>query len=173
MISDIDAWLRWFSGVNKRAVRDIGSLPAEAEGWKPETGDGENAWGIGELVRHMATSRMWFARAYCGEGWTTHQWEDPTDTHEQWEAALNKSMAFVSERMGGTPPDWLTRKVESLDTPGVSFSAWRLLMMMAEHDVHHRSQIDTYAGVMAWPVQQIFGRRAEDVGLAMQRKAEK
>jgi hypothetical protein len=39
-------------------------------------------------------------------------------------------------------------------------------MMMAEHDIHHRSQIDAYAGVMSWPVQQIFGRRAEDVGLA-------
>jgi uncharacterized damage-inducible protein DinB len=74
--------------------------------------------------------------------------------------------------LGGSPADWLTRKVESLDTPGVSFSAWRLLMMMAEHDIHHRSQIDAYAGVMSWPVQQIFGRTAEDVGLATRRPAD-
>jgi hypothetical protein len=38
-------------------------------------------------------------------------------------------------------------------------------MMMLEHDVHHRSQIDTYAGLEQWPVQQIFGRTAEEVAL--------
>lgn len=170
MITDIDAFVKWFEGVNKRAVRDVGALPAEAEGWKPQTGDGENAWGIGQLVGHMATSRMWFTTAYRGGGWTTDEWETPTDTREQWIEALNASAAHVSENMSGTPADWLTRRVESLDTPGLSFSAWRLLMMMAEHDIHHRSQIDTYAGVMGWPVQQIFGRRAEDVGLAALRK---
>jgi uncharacterized damage-inducible protein DinB len=172
MINDVDAWVKWFIGVNKRAVRDIGALPPEAEGWKPQTGDGENAWGISQLVHHMATSRMWFAAAYCGEGWTTNVWQGPADTHEQWIVALDDSAAHVAERLGGSPPDWLTRKVESLDTPGLSFSAWRLLMMMAEHDIHHRSQIDAYAGVMSWPVQQIFGRTAEDVGLATRRRAD-
>ena len=169
MITDIDAYLKWFAGVNKRAVRDIGSLPPEAEGWKPSTGDGENAWGIGELVHHMATSRLWFTAAYCGEGWTTDIWPGPADTHELWIAALDGSAAHVQERMGGSPPEWLTRKMESLDTPGVFFSAWRLLMMMAEHDIHHRSQIDAYAGVMSWPVQQIFGRTAEEAGIATRR----
>jgi uncharacterized damage-inducible protein DinB len=170
MITDIDAYVRWFAGVNKRAVRDIGSLPPEAEDWQPQTGDGENAWGIGKLVGHMAASRRWFTAAYCGKGWTTPEWTDATETREQWIAALNASAEHVTEKMGGTPPEWLTRRVESFDTPGLTFSAWRLLMMMAEHDIHHRSQIDTYAGVMNWPVQQIFGRRAEDVGLAMQER---
>jgi uncharacterized damage-inducible protein DinB len=170
MINDIDAFVKWFQGVNKRAVRDISTLPAEAETWKPQTGDGENAWGVSQLVHHMATSRMWFTRAYCGEGWTTELWTEPTETREQWVTALNGSTAYVRERMSGSPPDWLTRRVESLDTPGLTFSAWRLLMMMAEHDIHHRSQIDAYAGVMSWPVQQIFGRTAEEVGIATLRR---
>jgi uncharacterized damage-inducible protein DinB len=118
----------------------------------------------------MATSRVWFARAYCGEGWTTEQWTEPTETREQWVTALNGSTAYVRERMSGSPADWLTRRVDSLDTPGLTFSAWRLLMMMAEHDIHHRSQIDAYAGVMSWPVQQIFGRTAEEVGIATLRR---
>jgi uncharacterized damage-inducible protein DinB len=171
MICDIDAWVKWFDGVNKRAVRDIGSLPVEAETWKPQTGDGENAWTISELVGHMATSRMWFARAYCREGWTTEQWSGPTETRDQWVTALSDSAAYVRQRLAGSPREGLERKVESIDTPGVSFSAWRPLMMMAEHDFHHRSQIDAYAGVMAWPVQQIFGRMAEDVGIATRHQA--
>jgi len=36
-------------------------------------------------------------------------------------------------------------------------------MMMLEHEVHHRSQIDTYAGLMGWPVPHIFGRSKESI----------
>jgi hypothetical protein len=36
-------------------------------------------------------------------------------------------------------------------------------MMMLEHEVHHRSQIDTYAGLEGWPVPDIFGRSAESI----------
>jgi uncharacterized damage-inducible protein DinB len=61
-----------------------------------------------------------------------------------------------------TPTDWLTRKIEMIDTPD-SLSGWRILMMMLEHEVHHRSQIDTYAGLQGWPVPDIFGRSAEAI----------
>jgi uncharacterized damage-inducible protein DinB len=36
-------------------------------------------------------------------------------------------------------------------------------MMMIEHEVHHRSQIDTYAGLAGWPVPDIFNRSAESI----------
>ena len=42
-------------------------------------------------------------------------------------------------------------------------SGWRILMMMTEHEVHHRSQIDAYAGLQGWPVPDIFDRSAESV----------
>ena len=62
-----------------------------------------------------------------------------------------------------TPDAWLTRGIEMIDTPGRTLSGWRLLMMMLEHEVHHRSQIDTYAGLQGWPVPDIFGRSAESI----------
>ena len=37
-------------------------------------------------------------------------------------------------------------------------------MMMLEHDIHHRSQIDTYAGLNGWDVPDIYGRSAETIG---------
>ena len=49
-----------------------------------------------------------------------------------------------------------------VDTPG-TLPGWRLLMMMLEHEVHHRSQIDTYAGLQGWPVPQIFERTFESI----------
>ena len=56
------------------------------------------------------------------------------------------------------------RKVQMIDTEG-TLSGWRVLLMMVEHDVHHRSQIDTYAGMNGWDVPDIFGRSAEAVEL--------
>ena len=49
-----------------------------------------------------------------------------------------------------------------IDTTG-SLSGWRILTMMLEHEVHHRSQIDTYAGLEGWAVPDIFGRSAETI----------
>jgi uncharacterized damage-inducible protein DinB len=50
-----------------------------------------------------------------------------------------------------------------IDTPGATLSGWRVLMMHIEHEVHHRSQIDAYAGLEGWPVPDIFGRSAESI----------
>jgi uncharacterized damage-inducible protein DinB len=36
-------------------------------------------------------------------------------------------------------------------------------MMMLEHEVHHRSQIDTYAGLLGWNVPHIFERSFESI----------
>jgi len=62
-----------------------------------------------------------------------------------------------------TPADWLTRRIEMIDTPGQSLAGWRLLMMMLEHEVHHRSQIDAYAGLQGWPVPEHLRRSAESI----------
>ncbi len=111
MITDIDAFLRYFDGVHRRALRDIGALPPEAERWAPSSGEGENAWSIGEIVRHIAGTRMYFARAYRGEGWIA-DWEVPiTESQSSWLPALEASAAEFHRRLEGTPPEWLTRKV--------------------------------------------------------------
>ena len=60
------------------------------------------------------------------------------------------------------PDAWLQRKVAMIDSEG-GLSGWRLLMMMTEHDIHHRSQIDTYAGLNGWDVPHIYGRSAEHI----------
>jgi uncharacterized damage-inducible protein DinB len=185
MIKDIDSFLRYFDAVHRRAVRDIGALPPEAEGWAPARAlrpvrqaqgmqalgeRNENGWGIGEIVRHMAGSRLYFARAYRGEGWIA-DWPPPIDTEVQstWLPALEASAAEFRRRVEGTPDEWLTRKVPLIDSEG-TISGWRILMMMVEHDIHHRSQIDTYAGLQGWEVPDIYGRSAEQVGLARDRQ---
>ena len=162
MLKSVDGFLTYFDGVNKRAMRDISALPPEADGWMPATGEGENAWSINKLIGHMAGSRLYFASAYRGEGWVSPPPPD-VSSRDRWVPALQASFDEFALLLGGTPDEWLNRKVDTIDSP-FGLSGWRVLMMMAEHDIHHRSQIDTYAGMNGWDVPQIYNRSAERIG---------
>ena len=162
MIESIPAFLRYFDAVHRRAKRDIAALPSQADGWAPALGEGENAWSINVLVGHMAGSRLYFANAYRGEGWISPQPPD-TSRRDKWLPALDESARTFAAMLEDTPEEWLRRKVAMIDSDG-ALSGWRVLMMMVEHDIHHRSQIDTYAGMNGWPVPDIYARSAETIG---------
>lgn len=162
MITTVQDFLHFFEGVHRRAVRDISALPPAADGWAPASGDGERAWSINKLIGHMAGSRLYFASAYTGNGWISPPPPD-VSTRERWLPALEESHARFAAQLSGTPDAWLRRKVETIDSE-FGLSGWRVLMMMVEHDIHHRSQIDTYAGMNGWDVPQIYNRSAETIG---------
>ena len=162
MITSIAGFLRYFDAVHRRALRDVAALPPEADGWAPPAGEGENAWSINQLIGHMAGSRLYFASAYAGRGWISPAAPD-VSSRERWLPALEWSASELRAQLEGTPDAWLERKVAMIDTDA-SLSGWRVLMMMVEHDIHHRSQIDTYAGLNGWDVPDIYGRSAETIG---------
>ena len=161
MLKSIAGFLGYFDAVNRRAMRDIGALPAEADGWTPAGGTGEKAWGINTIIGHMAGSRLYFASAYRGDGWISPM---PPDirSRDLWVPALEESDRQLRAALEGTPDAWLDRKVQMIDTDR-ALSGWRVLLMMMEHDIHHRSQIDTYAGLNGWDVPDIYGRSAETI----------
>ena len=165
MITDIAAYLRFFDSVRRRTERDVAALPSEAAAWRPPAIQGEVGWSIGQIVGHIGASRLYFASAYRGDGWRVWSPEVDRDDPHTWVPWLRTSAGRFTAQLRDTPNEWLTRKVKMIDTPG-ELSGWRILMMMVEHEVHHRSQIDSYAGLQGWPVPDIFGRSAEAVGLA-------
>src|SRR5262249_9483346 len=137
--------------------------PAAAAGWGGPRGGREGGWSIGKIVGHIGATRLYFASAYGGEGWLTFEPEIDTDDQRTWIPWLEMSARRFHERLQDTPNEWLNRRIEMIDTPGATLSGWRLLMMMVEHEVHHRSQIDSYAGLEGWPVPHIFNRSAESI----------
>ena len=172
MITDMGAYLRFFDGVRRRTERDIAALPAGAAAWRPPAGDGEQGWSIGRIVGHIGGSRLYFASAYRGEGWLAPTLELDENAQETWLPWLRSSADRFTALLADTPADWLTRRVETIDTPGATLSGWRVLMMHLEHEVHHRSQIDAYAGLQGWPVPDIFNRAWETISdLAPEQRA--
>jgi uncharacterized damage-inducible protein DinB len=163
MITDIASYLRFFDSVRRRTERDVAALPAAAAAWRPPAAEGEAGWGIGQIVAHIGTTRLYFASAYRGEGWIWGEGDVDPANRETWLPWLRQSAERFEASLADTPPDWLTRRIEMIDTPGATLAGWRLLMMMVEHEVHHRSQIDSYAGLQGWPVPDIFGRSAESI----------
>jgi len=164
MITDIGSYLKFFDSVRRRTERDVAALPAEAAAWRPPAAAGEAEWSIGRIIGHLGGSRLYFASAYRGEGWimpTTLEIDE--NDAATWLPWLRTSAERFAARLADTPPEWLTRRVETLDTPGATLSGWRILMMHLEHEVHHRSQIDAYAGLQGWPVPDIFNRSAEHI----------
>ena len=169
MITDPEAFLRYFDSIHRRTLRDIQALPPQAEHWAPPSGEGENAWSIAEIVRHIAESRLYFSKAYRGEGWI-YDWQSPmTESQSSWTPTLEASAQEFHRRIQNTPAAWLSRRVSMIDTDG-TLSGWRVLMMMLEHEVHHRSQIDTYSGLQGWDVPQIFDRYREQVELLQEQQ---
>jgi uncharacterized damage-inducible protein DinB len=169
MFTAVGAFLRYFDSVHRRTVRDVAALPPEAAAYKPRTGDGENAWSIAEIVLHIAGARLYFSRAYRGEGWI---YDGPTrriNSQDDWVPCLEEAAEEFRRRLEGTPRQWLERRVQMIDTDG-RLSGWRILMMCLEHEVHHRSQINTYAGLQGWQAPHIYGRSAEQVGLERERQ---
>ena len=163
MITDIASYLRFFDSVRRRTERDVAALPPEAAAWRPPAIGGETGWSIGQIVGHIGSSRLYFASAYRNEGWIGIPAAYEHGDRSTWFHWLRESADRFADLLKDTPADWLTRRIEMIDTPGSTLSGARILMMMLEHEVHHRSQIDTYAGPKGWPVPDIFGRSTEAV----------
>ncbi len=160
MISDVGSFVSWFEGVHRRTVRDVSVLPEEAESWAPPSGTGEEAWGVPQLVQHLAEGRLYFADAFSGRGWVWDAWPEQLRARDGWAPALDRAMDEFRSRVEAAAPDRLRAKIELIGG-GHEVSGWRVLMMMAEHEIAHRAQIGAYAGLNGWPVVQIFDRTNE------------
>jgi uncharacterized damage-inducible protein DinB len=158
MIHSVDSFIGYFEGIRRRTLNYIRVLPPDRLGWSPRAGE----FSCGELVQHLAAAeQMFVGAAVDGRWYYSGHAVDPQQSLDALIANLVSGHAAGVARLRGLPDAALLDPRPTLEGP--TTKAWRLLMAMVEHEIHHRSQLALYLALMGVEPPQIYGLGVEDV----------
>src|SRR5438105_4327129 len=158
MIQHIADFIAYFDGIRRRTIQFIRTVPADRLDWAPLPGE----FTCGDLVRHLAAGEAMFVGVVV-EG----RWRYPGHTAATGEsldellARLERGHASAMDRLRALPDAVLIEPRPTLNGPPAK--AWRLLMAMVEHEIHHRSQLAMYLTLLGVAPPHIYGLGVEDV----------
>lgn len=158
MISDAGLFADYFAGVRRRTLSAARALPDEAMDWSPRPGE----FTAGDILRHLAAAQRMYLSAFRGEGWR-YPGHDRSLAPDRAAALvlLEDRQRELDVLLRDTPAQAL--RARHPDLAGRPFSAWRLLLMMVEHEVHHRSQLDCYLSQLGVVPPHLFGLGVEEL----------
>ena len=149
--------MKYFEGVRRRTITAVDRVTPSLAVFRPRPAE----WTCGEIVRHLAGAERFFVTKVVEDRFTTDLDPGPDEPWAATRARLDETHAAAMARLRALPDARLHEKVEDLD--GGRMSAWRFLMAMVEHEVHHRSQLDAWLTLAGTEPPQIYGYRMEDV----------
>jgi len=173
VITSVREFADYFEGVRRRTLQFCDVVPAEAIDWAPKAGE----YTCGDIVRHLAATEAMFTGVVTDGVWRY-------GGHERHRGAtldaalglLEAEHAAARAALARVPDGALATERPSILSAGAGVSAragapgarpiraWRVLMAMCEHEVHHRSQLASYLTLMGIEPPDIFGLGVEDVG---------
>ena len=157
MITSVHEFVKYFDGVRRRTVTAVDRVTPPLAAFKPRPED----WTCGEIVRHLAGAERFFVTKVVEDRFTTDLDLGPDESWHITRARLDEIHRAEMTRLAALPDVRLSEKAADLD--GGRVSAWRFLMAMVEHEVHHRSQLDAWLALAGTEPPQIYGYRMEDV----------
>lgn len=158
MITDIASFSGYFAGIRRRTVGFICTLPPDQVDWAPAPGE----FTCGELIRHLGAAEAMFVGAVATGRWHYTGHSGPPGTAvATLLAGLERGHAAALASLGALPDSVLGEARPTLDGPPVK--AWRLLMALVEHEIHHRSQLAGYLARLGVTPPHIYGLGVEDV----------
>jgi uncharacterized damage-inducible protein DinB len=143
--------------VRRRTVTAVDRVTPALAAFRPRPAE----WTCGEIVRHLAGAERFFVTKIVEDRFTTDLDLGPGEPWDATRARLAATHATEMARLCAVPDARLHAKVEDLD--GGRMSAWRFLMAMVEHEIHHRSQLDAWLALAGTEPPQLYGYRMEDV----------
>lgn len=157
MLRDIDEFVRYFDGVRRRTLNYVRTLPPDRVDWAPRSGE----FTCGDIIRHLAAAEAMFVGVVVDGRWRYSGHADGPRDLDALLAQLDAVHTASMDRLRGLPPAALDEPRPSLQGPPAK--AWRWLMALVEHEVHHRSQLAVYLADMGVAPPQIYGLGVEDV----------
>jgi uncharacterized damage-inducible protein DinB len=160
VIAGVRGFTEYFEGVRRRTIGFVRALPADRMDWTPKPGE----YTAGDIICHVAACEPMFVGAALDRPWryAGHERERGT-TLEQALGYLDACHTAAGTLLAGAGDDALAAVVPSLEPGARPIKAWRLLMAMTEHEVHHRSQLASYLTWMGVEAPDVFGLGVEDV----------
>jgi len=157
----------------------IESIPESCFAWRPS----ESEFGCGDLVRHMIQAEIFWRRlaqhGARGEAYDPFEFEGPAEERMRRFRRPNLE-ASHSERFGSTfaecleiwanveqdtakklaamPEEALRERRLRHPLTGIEGSLGEMLLLMLEHEAHHRGQLSAYLKVIGVPQPAVFGR---------------
>ena len=157
MITAVAEFARYFEGVRRRTLATVARVTPEVLAWAPRPDE----FSCGDIVRHLAGAERFFVTKVLEDRFTTDLDPGPPLTHAETLARLDAVHRVERERLASVPDARLTMPLRDLD--GGTVKTWRFLMAMVEHEIHHRSQLDTYLSQLGIEPPQLYGYRMEEV----------
>jgi uncharacterized damage-inducible protein DinB len=157
MIASVAEFTRYFEGVRRRTQAAVDRLTPDLLDWRPRPGE----WGCGEIVRHLIGAERFFVTKVVEDRFTDDLDPGPALDLPATRARLVEVHRAEMDRLATLGDDRLQHRLRDLD--GGAVRAWRFLMAMVEHEVHHRSQLDSYLAAAGAEPPQLYGYRMEDV----------
>lgn len=181
MLKDIPTFADYFAGIRRRTLNYVRVIPANRLDWAPRAGE----YTCADIVRHLAAAESMFVGAVAEGRWryaghtraedaassdriagltgldATPVAQTEGNTLEELIARMEAGHAEEMRVLRGLDDAVLSEPRPTLDGPPVK--AWRLLMALAEHEIHHRSQLAVYLALMGVGPPHIFGLGVEDV----------
>lgn len=159
MIESVNSFIKYFGGVRQRTHRYIKAIPVDQVEWAPN----ENEFSCGDLVRHITSAERMFVGVVVEGRWNYagHEHCAQQDSLDTLITELEATHKEMMQLLSTLNDEELMQKRPALK--GRPVKAWRLLMAMVEHEIHHRSQLADYLSMMGVEPPQIYGLGVEDV----------
>ncbi len=164
MIQSIAAFVSYFEGIRRRTLNYVRAIPADKVDWQWRAGE----FSCRDILLHLAAAETMFVNAFVSGKWkydAAHR--DPEGVLHQLSlpelvAHLEQTHVDAMNALRATSDTELEAQRPMLEGDHM-LKGWRLLMMLVEHEIHHRSQLATTLALMGVEPPQIYGLSIEDV----------
>ncbi|MEM7333362.1 MAG: DinB family protein [Chloroflexota bacterium] len=159
MIRNTEQFISYFGSIRRRTLNYARVVPDSHINWAPEEGE----FTCADILRHIASAEKMFVHVVTHGKWYYGGHND--DKQQTLESLLKLLDETHSEAMLALS----TVSDEELDQYRPAFEGetqvkvWRWLMAMAEHEIHHRSQLAMYLRLMEITPPHIYGLGVEDL----------
>ena len=160
MIRSTAEFIKYFESIRRRSLNYIRIIPPDRLDWSPQEGE----FTCADIVRHIIEAERMFVRVAMEGRWKYEEHESGKKLSlDELIVMLESTHIKAMEVLRQLPDQNLNELRSGPKEGGHPIKAWRWLMVMTEHEIHHRSQLAVYLSMIGVQPPHIFGLGVEDL----------